>query len=84
MEADTVGRQQVGSGTAEPLSRLWRQLPFQGSLDRIDRASPERGGARKAGGGVLRRRIRKLQFMVPEFVERIGGSRLWGTVLSFP
>ena len=106
---------------AEPSAVRRRQFPFQGSL-RCTYASPERGGARSAGGGVqitqtlaapiyggqrsspepaaasgsrpcrpaaptinpqgiLRiRRIRELQFMVPEFVARTGGSQ-WQSVL---
>ena len=44
------GSQWVQAQPGEPLSRFQRQLPFQGRLDRADRASPERGGACKAGG----------------------------------
>ena len=43
-------------------------------------ASPERGGGREADGGVQSHRIRELEFMVPEFVERIRGSR-WNRAL---
>ena len=41
---------------SKPLSRLRRQLPFQESLGRADPASPEREGARSAGGDVPKRR----------------------------
>ena len=42
-------------------------------------ASPERGGACEAGGGVRKRRIRELQSMLPEFVDRTDPKPLRGT-----
>ena len=41
--------------------------PFRGALN-TPCASPERGGVREADGGVRRRRIREVQFMLPGFV----------------
>ena len=72
--AQPTGSEWSSAQPTEPLSRLWRQLPFQGRLDCADRASPERGGACDVGSGVLKRRIRELQFMAPGFVERMRGS----------
>ena len=51
-----------------------------------EKASPERGGDCEAGGGVQSHRIRELESMVPEFVDRTGGSQ-WNRALpgmSFP
>ena len=74
LSALPTGSEWSSAQPTEPLSRLWRQLPFQGRLDCADRASPERGGACDVGSGVLKRRIRELQFMAPGFVERMRGS----------
>ncbi len=54
---------------------LRRQLPFHGSLLRFRTMSPLKGevGAKRAEGFETRR-IRELEFMVPEFVARTGGS----------
>ena len=46
----------------------------------IKKAAPERGGGREADGGVQSHRIRELQFMVPEFVDRMRGNR-WQSAL---
>ena len=51
-----------------------------------EKASPERGGGCEADGGVQSHRIRELESMVPEFVDRTGGSQ-WNRALpgmSFP
>ena len=45
-----------------------------------EKASPERGGGCEADGGVQSHRIRELEFMVPEFVDRTGGSQ-WNRAL---
>ena len=55
-------RQQPSVGSVrQPLSRFQRQLPFQGSC-------------REAGGGIGSRRLREVQFMLPEVVLRTRGS----------
>ena len=46
----------------------------------IKKAAPEREGGREADGGVQSHRIRELQFMVPEFVDRMRGNR-WQSAL---
>ena len=71
-ESETHCRLPVGS--ARPLSRLRRQLSFQGSLDRVDCASPERGGVRKANGGVHKRRI-GCRFSLPASADKRFSSK---------
>ena len=58
---------------ADPSVACGDSSPFMGAY-KTCHASPERRGARNAGGGVLKRRIRGLEPMVSEFVDRTGGS----------
>ena len=66
-------RQQVGAGSA------CSALPTGGNRVQAQPAFPERRGACEAGGGVRKRRIRELQSMIPEFVDRTDPKPLRGT-----
>ena len=69
------GRRRVQAQPARLLSRLTAIAPLSWEPSTLqNHVSPERGGGREAGGGFETRRIRELEFMVPEFVARTGGS----------
>ena len=66
-------RQQVRAGSA------CSALPTGSKEGQAQPASHEWGGACEAGGGVRKRRIRELQSMIPEFVDRTDPKPLRGT-----